>query len=934
MPNRYKLEEQHMKCLDARMKASINVVLMLVLLVSVTAVGAFAQNPPLVFNVENSGAGLPAPTFTDFAHLPIVRQLPDPFVFFDGSGRDTSYAALEKHRADWWGGISAWEQGPKPLCTGDAAKDSVTADGKTVGYTCAVTSSISGTGTSRTVTVNVTVTPTATGVPLTKTFTVAIVLPAVSANCPQPAAGWPFVMGMGSATGSWPASAFNKNTTSPSGVTVKPTGCAATVNYPLNSIANYGGGGTLNHANDLFYLLYPNLCSGTTSPSTTAGTCNAAHGFPNGSNSGEYTAWAWGLSRVLDAIQQQIGPNLPLDIAHTATSGCSYAGKMALWTAALDERVALAIAQENGGGGAPAWRISHEIQTQGSVEDINDTSYSWFDTNTLLFSGYNVYKMPVDHHELMTLMAPRAVLQTGDSNYYWLGDFSATYSSKAAAQVWDVLGIGDRFNYYNDTVHGHCAVPAYQQNATQPVLNKFLFGTDDAATNATLPVRVHEQFENGLSSGGVQNTYDPNRWTAWWGTNNPAYPNGGLWNYGGDLMLPVPNSGLTLNTGDVVSSTYQMTMPGTHAAGTVSVPTSFTEVDVACTDGTSYTFSVPPPVASTSAAGYPPVSGSPSALSNPQTFTIGANDNSVFASTPNTTTNPGCANGAPGTVTGAYFYALGKPAPGAGNPGLAGFSTTNGLQASGQTDPLNVTANLVNTTSGQGGDFAPWVTINSLNPYSCTPPGCPLTPILRWAAPAGIVNGTPLSSTQLNAAATSRLISGWTVTGVGTSGLPVEVSVPGTYTYDPPAGTVLGPGMNTLNVTFTPTNIITASTTAGNAYKTNTISTGSVQIFVGSVTLAATGTLSTISGGYQMVVTVTNNGNVTASNVQLTDATLGSTSGATLPASLGDIAAGGSASVTLTFPSSVGPDGARIAERLAGTYTGGTFGGSSRAVLP
>jgi hypothetical protein len=916
-----------MKCMEPR-KAAVSIMLVFLLL-AVTAVGAFAQaTPPLVYNVENTGADIPPPTFPDFAHLPIIRQLPDPFVFLDGSGRDESFAALEKHRADWWAGISRWEQGPKPLCTGDATKDAVLG----VGYTCVVTSSVSGTGTSRTLTVNVKVTPTATGVPLTKTFTVAIVLPTVSANCPQPAAGWPFVMGMGSATGSWPASAFNKNTNSPAGVTVKPTGCAATVNYPLNSIANYGGGGTLNHANDLFYLLYPNLCSGTTSPSTTAGTCNAAHGFPDGSNSGEYTAWAWGLSRVLDAIQQQ-APGLPLDTTHSATSGCSYAGKMAMWTAALDERVALAIGQENGGGGAPAWRISHEIQTQGSVEDINDTSYSWFNTQTLLFSGYNVYKMPIDHHELMTLMAPRAMLQTGDSNYYWLGDFSATYSSKAAAQVWDKLGIGDRFNYYNDTVHGHCAVPAYQQNATQPVLNKFLFGTDDAATNATLPVRVHEQFENGLSSGGVQNTYDPNRWTAWWGTNNPAYPNGGLWNYGGDLMLPVDHN-LTLNTGDVVSSGFQLTMPGTHAAGTVTVPTSFTEVDVACTDGTSYTFSVPPPVPSTSAAGYPPVSGSPSALSNPQTFAIPANDNSVWPSTPSTTPNPGCANGAPGTVTGAYFYALGKPAPGAGNPGLTGFSTTNGFQASGVTDPLNVTANLSNVTTGEGGTFAPWTTINRLNPYSCTPPGCPLTPILTWAAPAGIVNGTPLSSTQLNAAATSRLISGWTVTGVGTSGLPVAVSVPGTYTYDPPAGTVLGPGMNTLNVTFTPTNIITSTTTAGNAYKTNTISTGSVQIFVGTVTLSATGALSATADGYQLIVTVKNNGNVTAPNVQLTDATLGSTSGATLPASVGDIPSGGSASVTLTFPSSTGASGARVAERLSGTYTGGTFGGSFRAVLP
>jgi len=894
------------------------------------AANSLAQDqPPLVYTVENSGAAYPAPTFPDFAHLPIIRQLPDPFVFLDGSGRDDSLASLEKHRAEWAAGIAKFEQGPKPLCTGDPAKDSVLG----VGYTCSVTASYVTTSANHyTLTVNVTVTPTATGTPNTLTFTSAIVTPTPSATCVQPAAGWPFVMGMGSATGSWPASAFNASTNSPSGVTVKPTGCAATVNYPLNSIGNYGGGGTAVHANDGFYKLYPNLCAGSTSPSTTAGTCNAAHGFPNGSNSGEYTAWAWGLSRLLDAIQIVAAQPTPLalDTTHSATSGCSYAGKMALWTAALDERVALAIAQENGGGGAPAWRISHEIETQGSVEDINDTSYSWFNTDTLSFSGYNVYKMPVDHHELMTLMAPRAVLQTGDSQYYWLGDRSATFSSMAAAKVWDALGIGERFNYYIDTVHGHCAVPAYQQNATQPVINKFLFGT---ATTA-LPVRVHEQFENALYAGGIQPKWDPTRWTAWWGTGNPTFPNGGTWNQGGDLVLPV-NQSLTLNTGDVVSAGFQLTMPGTHAAGTVTVPTSFTEVDVACTDGTSYTFSVPPPVPSTSAAGYPPISGSPSALSNPQTFAIPANDNSVWPSTPSTTQNPGCSNGQPGTVTAAYFFALGKPAPGAGNPGLTGFSTTNGLQASGATDPMNVAVNLSNSTTGEGGTFTPWTTINRLNPYSCTPPGCPLTPILTWAAPGAVPAGTQLSSTQLNAAATSRLISGWTVTGVGTSGLPVEVPVAGTYTYYPPAGTVMTPGTHTLNVTFTPTNIITSTTTAANAYKTNTISTASVQIFVGNVNLVVTSALSENGdGSYQAVVTVKNNGNVTAPNVQLTTATLGSATGATLPASLGDIAADGSATATLTFPSTAGISGARVIEKLAGTYSAGSFTTSIRAVLP
>jgi hypothetical protein len=58
-----------------------------------------------------------------------------------------------------------------------------------------------------------------------------------------------------------------------------------------------------------------------------------------------------------------------------------------------------------------------------------------------------------------------------------------------------------------------------------------------------------------------------------------------------------------------------------------------------------------------------------------------------------------------------------------------------------------------------------------------------LTPIITWPTPAPITYGTPLSAVQLNATA----------------------SVPGTFVYTPAAGTVLAAGMQTLSVTFTPT---------------------------------------------------------------------------------------------------------------------------------
>ena len=58
-----------------------------------------------------------------------------------------------------------------------------------------------------------------------------------------------------------------------------------------------------------------------------------------------------------------------------AISGCSFAGKMALFAGAFDERIALTIAQEPGGGGAAAWRVS---ETLGKVETLGATNYAWF----------------------------------------------------------------------------------------------------------------------------------------------------------------------------------------------------------------------------------------------------------------------------------------------------------------------------------------------------------------------------------------------------------------------------------------------------------------------------------------------------------------------------------------------------------------------------
>src|SRR5690606_5504614 len=145
---------------------------------------------------------------------------------------------------------------------------------------------------------------------------------------------------------------------------------------------------------------------------------------------GAHGAWPWGVSRLIDGLEL-VADDLDIDLERLAVTGCSFAGKMALCSGALDERIALTIAQEAGGGGGAAWRVS---QTLGNVETLGNTNFAWFREDLRRFANF-VHKLPLDHHELTALVAPRALLVLGNPDYEWLADESGYVSARAAHEV-------------------------------------------------------------------------------------------------------------------------------------------------------------------------------------------------------------------------------------------------------------------------------------------------------------------------------------------------------------------------------------------------------------------------------------------------------------------------------------------------------------------
>jgi hypothetical protein len=174
---------------------------------------------------------------------------------------------------------------------------------------------------------------------------------------------------------------------------------------------------------------------------------------------------------------------LPIDLKHLAVDGCSYAGKLALFAGAFDERIALTISQESGGGGYTTWRYSQEIDKTVSVETLAKTDYNWFKESLRQFSNDNVSKLPYDHHELMAMVAPRALLVTGNPSQIWLADESGYVGSKAAKEVWNALGVPDRFGYSIVTDHPHCSIPSSQIPEIKAFVDKFLLGNNTVNTN-------------------------------------------------------------------------------------------------------------------------------------------------------------------------------------------------------------------------------------------------------------------------------------------------------------------------------------------------------------------------------------------------------------------------------------------------------------------
>ncbi|MEU7866226.1 cellulose binding domain-containing protein [Dactylosporangium sp. NPDC049140] len=194
------------------------------------------------------------------------------------------------------------------------------------------------------------------------------------------------------------------------------------------------------------------------------------------SSTGLLMAWAWGVSRLIDVIEQSGGSILRGDA--TGVTGCSRFGKGAFVIGAFDQRIQLTMPIESGSAGVPIFRGIPGEGAQSLSSAYGEQP--WLGDAFGSFTS-SPNRLPVDTHEMVAMVAPRGLFIMDNPHIVNLGPKSASVAALGGAEVYKALGAGDSITYWSDIQDGnHCANRPEWRTPLQQNIQRYLLKTSSA----------------------------------------------------------------------------------------------------------------------------------------------------------------------------------------------------------------------------------------------------------------------------------------------------------------------------------------------------------------------------------------------------------------------------------------------------------------------
>ncbi len=141
-------------------------------------------------------------------------------------------------------------------------------------------------------------------------------------------------------------------------------------------------------------------------------------------------SWAWGFSRVIDGLEKD--PRI--DKSKIVAIGHSRGGKTALWAAANDERIALAVSSGSGTGGARY--LHHKCERGESIRSMVDRILPHWFTPKFAEWADREQELPHDADDLLKCIYPRAVYVMSGENDQWADPMGEQIARQRASVLW------------------------------------------------------------------------------------------------------------------------------------------------------------------------------------------------------------------------------------------------------------------------------------------------------------------------------------------------------------------------------------------------------------------------------------------------------------------------------------------------------------------